>query len=155
MLQKFFKRQRKYFSSGSAMTGSHWCFSLSWPLLGHFRMKSFYKTWDKILKFLLPTEHTSLVWQILQVSSTTLETDHHQEPFPAVDVTWSHHQLAYSFKVIISLVSSHHYARALWSREQVIYEILRQMDGSGGYHPEWGNPITKEHTDMHSLISGY
>ena len=20
------------------------------------------------------------------------------------------------------------------------------MDGSGGYHPEWGNPITKEHT---------
>ena len=21
-----------------------------------------------------------------------------------------------------------------------------QMDASGGYHPEWGNPITKEHT---------
>jgi hypothetical protein len=20
------------------------------------------------------------------------------------------------------------------------------MDGSGGYHPEWGNPITKQHT---------
>jgi hypothetical protein len=20
------------------------------------------------------------------------------------------------------------------------------MDGSGGYHPEWGSPITKEHT---------
>ena len=20
------------------------------------------------------------------------------------------------------------------------------MDGSGGYHPEWGNPVTKEHT---------
>jgi hypothetical protein len=20
------------------------------------------------------------------------------------------------------------------------------MDASGGYHPEWGNPITKEHT---------
>jgi hypothetical protein len=20
------------------------------------------------------------------------------------------------------------------------------MDRSGGYHPEWGNPITKEHT---------
>ena len=26
------------------------------------------------------------------------------------------------------------------------YEIPRQMDGSGGYHPEWGNPITKEIT---------
>ena len=29
---------------------------------------------------------------------------------------------------------------------QWIYEILRQMNGSGGYHPEWVNPITKEHT---------
>jgi hypothetical protein len=27
-----------------------------------------------------------------------------------------------------------------------IYEILRQMYGSGGYHPEWGNQITKDHT---------
>jgi hypothetical protein len=26
------------------------------------------------------------------------------------------------------------------------YEILRQIDGSEGYHPEWGNPVTKEHT---------
>jgi hypothetical protein len=25
-----------------------------------------------------------------------------------------------------------------------IYEIPRQMDGPGGYHPEWSNPITKE-----------
>jgi hypothetical protein len=25
-----------------------------------------------------------------------------------------------------------------------IYEIPRQMDWSGGHHPEWGNPITKE-----------
>jgi hypothetical protein len=24
-----------------------------------------------------------------------------------------------------------------------IYEIPRQMDGPGGYHPEWSNPITK------------
>jgi hypothetical protein len=30
--------------------------------------------------------------------------------------------------------------------KQWIYEILRQMDESGGYHSEWGNPITKEHT---------
>jgi hypothetical protein len=30
--------------------------------------------------------------------------------------------------------------------KQWIYEILRQMDVSGGYHPEWGNPITKELT---------
>jgi hypothetical protein len=30
--------------------------------------------------------------------------------------------------------------------KQWIYEIIRQMDGSGGYHPEWCNPITKEHT---------
>jgi hypothetical protein len=30
--------------------------------------------------------------------------------------------------------------------KQWIYEILRQMDISGGYHPEWGNPITKELT---------
>jgi hypothetical protein len=30
--------------------------------------------------------------------------------------------------------------------KQWIYEVLRQMDGSGGCHPEWGNPITKEHT---------
>jgi hypothetical protein len=26
------------------------------------------------------------------------------------------------------------------------YEILGQMDVSGVYHPEWGNPITKEVT---------
>ena len=24
-------------------------------------------------------------------------------------------------------------------------EILRQNDGTRKYHPEWGNPITKEH----------
>ena len=28
--------------------------------------------------------------------------------------------------------------------KQWIYEILGQMDVSGGYHPEWCNPITKE-----------
>jgi hypothetical protein len=31
-------------------------------------------------------------------------------------------------------------------KKQWIYEILRQMDGSGGSHPKWGNPITTEHT---------
>jgi hypothetical protein len=30
-------------------------------------------------------------------------------------------------------------------RNQSIYEILRQMDGFGGYHPECNIPITKEH----------
>ena len=29
-------------------------------------------------------------------------------------------------------------------KKQWIYEIPRQMDGPGGHHPEWGNPITKE-----------
>jgi hypothetical protein len=29
---------------------------------------------------------------------------------------------------------------------QWIHEILRQMDGSGGYHRKWGNSISKEHT---------
>jgi hypothetical protein len=29
---------------------------------------------------------------------------------------------------------------------KTINEILRQIDGVGGYHPEGGNPITKEHT---------
>jgi hypothetical protein len=29
---------------------------------------------------------------------------------------------------------------------KTIHEILSQMDVSGGYHPKWGNPITKEHT---------
>jgi hypothetical protein len=31
-------------------------------------------------------------------------------------------------------------------KKERIYEIPRQMDGPGGYHPEWGNPITKELT---------
>ena len=26
------------------------------------------------------------------------------------------------------------------------HKILRQMDGSGGYHLKWGNPATKENT---------
>jgi hypothetical protein len=39
--------------------------------------------------------------------------------------------------------------------KQRIYEILRQMAVSGGYHPEWGNPSQKKSLDMHSLISGY
>ena len=29
------------------------------------------------------------------------------------------------------------------NKQEWIYEILRQMDESGGYHPEWDNPITK------------
>jgi hypothetical protein len=37
-----------------------------------------------------------------------------------------------------------------WSATQLlkrwIYEIPRQMDTSGGCHPEWGNPIRKDHT---------
>ena len=41
----------------------------------------------------------------------------------------------------------HLHNRVLLSYEkQWIYEILRHMDGSRGYHPKWGNPITKEHT---------
>jgi hypothetical protein len=28
----------------------------------------------------------------------------------------------------------------------MIHEILRQMDGTRTYHPEWSNPVTKEHT---------
>jgi hypothetical protein len=31
-------------------------------------------------------------------------------------------------------------------KKQWIYEILRQTDGTRKYHPEWGKPITKEHT---------
>ena len=30
--------------------------------------------------------------------------------------------------------------------KECIYEIPRQMDGPGGYHPERSNPITKELT---------
>jgi hypothetical protein len=33
----------------------------------------------------------------------------------------------------------------LSNEKQWIHEILRQMDASGVYLPEWGNPITKEH----------
>jgi len=33
----------------------------------------------------------------------------------------------------------------LSKQKQWIYEIIRQMDASGGYHPEWCNPITKQH----------
>jgi len=40
-------------------------------------------------------------------------------------------------------------------QKQWLYEIDRQMDGTGEYHPEWGNPITKNTHGMHSLISGY
>ena len=35
-------------------------------------------------------------------------------------------------------------------KKQWIYEIFRQMNGVGGYHPEWGNPITIEVT-WHAL----
>jgi hypothetical protein len=30
--------------------------------------------------------------------------------------------------------------------KQRLHDILRQMDGSGGYLPEWGNPVTRDHT---------
>jgi hypothetical protein len=30
--------------------------------------------------------------------------------------------------------------------KQWIHEILRQMDRTRKYHPEWGNPFAKEHT---------
>ena len=30
--------------------------------------------------------------------------------------------------------------------KQWLYEIPRKMDGSREYYPEWGNPVTKEHT---------
>jgi hypothetical protein len=37
-----------------------------------------------------------------------------------------------------------------WSTTQLfkkwIYEMPRQMDGPGGYHPDWSNPITKKLT---------
>jgi hypothetical protein len=39
--------------------------------------------------------------------------------------------------------------------KQWIYEILGQMDVYGGYHPEWGNPITKEVISYALMISGY
>jgi hypothetical protein len=35
--------------------------------------------------------------------------------------------------------------------KQWLHKILRQMDVTWKYHPEWGNPVTIEH----SLISGY
>jgi len=31
-------------------------------------------------------------------------------------------------------------------QKQWLYEIHRQMDGTGKYHPVWGNPITEKHT---------
>lgn len=31
-------------------------------------------------------------------------------------------------------------------QKQWLYEIRRQMVGTGKYHPEWGNPITEKHT---------
>jgi hypothetical protein len=38
------------------------------------------------------------------------------------------------------------YIAFIMFRYQWIYEILKEMDGSWGYHPEWGNPIIKELT---------
>jgi len=32
------------------------------------------------------------------------------------------------------------------NQKQCLYEIHRQMVGTGKYHPEWGNPITEKHT---------
>jgi hypothetical protein len=51
----------------------------------------------------------------------------------------------------------HLHNRVLLSNsKQWIHEILMKMDASGGYYPEWSNPITKKKSlDMHSLISGY
>jgi len=34
--------------------------------------------------------------------------------------------------------------------KQWLHEILRQMDGTRKYHPEWDNPVIKEHT-WHAL----
>jgi len=31
-------------------------------------------------------------------------------------------------------------------QKQCLYEIHRQMVGTGRYHPEWGNPMTEKHT---------
>jgi len=31
-------------------------------------------------------------------------------------------------------------------RKQCLYEIHKQIDWTGMYHPEWGNPITEKHT---------
>ena len=31
-------------------------------------------------------------------------------------------------------------------KKQRLHDILRQMNGTRKYHPEWGNPVTKEHT---------
>ena len=30
-------------------------------------------------------------------------------------------------------------------KKRWIHEVLRQMNGTRNYHPEWGNPVTKEH----------
>jgi hypothetical protein len=42
--------------------------------------------------------------------------------------------------------TSKHQAELRVSCGRVEYRILRQMDRSGGYHPKWGNSITKEVT---------
>jgi hypothetical protein len=39
-----------------------------------------------------------------------------------------------------------HIAKFFKKKKKPKIEILRQMDASGGYHPESGNPITKELT---------
>jgi len=39
-----------------------------------------------------------------------------------------------------------HNGTLLSYQKQWLYEIHRQMDGTGEYHPEWGKPITEKHT---------
>jgi hypothetical protein len=36
-------------------------------------------------------------------------------------------------------------------KKQWIHEILRQMNGTRKYYPEWANSITKEHTNVDAL----
>ena len=40
----------------------------------------------------------------------------------------------------------HSHNGVLFSYKKWMHEILRQMDRTKQHHPEWGNPITKEHT---------
>jgi hypothetical protein len=39
--------------------------------------------------------------------------------------------------------------------KQWVHDILRQMDGTRKYHPEWGDPVTQNTSSIYSLISGY
>ena len=60
--------------------------------------------------------------------------------------SWKEPRCSPTEKWILKNVVHLHNEVLLSYKKQWIYEILRQVDGSGGYHPEWGNSITKEHT---------